>query len=78
VSVNRTVALLADRNAGFAARRDQHPPTSACCGAIILGAAARWCADCGAGISSADIDHETHAPLRSYPQDTLHQTGGVS
>ena len=37
---------------------------SRCCKVPLQGSATRWCGDCGATISAADLDHETHAPVR--------------
>jgi len=37
---------------------------SRCCKAPLQGSATRWCGTCGATVPAADIDHETHAPLR--------------
>jgi hypothetical protein len=37
---------------------------SRCCRVPLQGSATRWCGDCGATVSAADLDHETHAPLR--------------
>lgn len=37
---------------------------SRCCNQPLQGSATRWCGECGTTVSAADIDHETHAPLR--------------
>lgn len=37
---------------------------SRCCRVPLQGSATRWCGQCGTTVPAADLDHETHAPLR--------------
>lgn len=59
--IPREVASLVEHNMAAAQvlERAASAPRSACCSAVIQGAAAKWCGGCG-----ATLDHETNAPLR--------------
>lgn len=61
-----SVQSLAERNMRVAQIRDE-VARGRCCGQPLQGSATRWCGDCGKTVSAADIDHETHAPLRGAP-----------
>ena len=64
MSVHPTVASLVE--AQFAAARIvQQASLSRCCAQPLQGSGGtRWCGSCGGTVPAADLDHETHAPLR--------------
>jgi hypothetical protein len=61
--INREVSAIVDRTVRASAIRDQIA-LSQCHQVPLQGVTTMWCGQCGGTVPAADLDHETHAPLR--------------